>query len=91
MCGARQFVTHRCLIPVEFLALITDWSLAHLVRPRTLTGRLQAHPCLSLGELAFAHDTLMRFVGALDAILGLVIAGKLFDYRENSTWYKPTD
>jgi hypothetical protein len=66
-------------------------ELAHLVRPRTLTRRLQAHPRLRLGELAFAHDTLMRFVGALDAILGLVIAGKLFDYRENATWYKPTD
>jgi hypothetical protein len=78
------------LILVEFLALKTACLLGSLCAPRDI-DRTACRRTLSLGELAFANDTFMRFVGSLDAILGLVIAGKLFDYRENATWHKPTD
>jgi len=33
----------------------------------------------------------MRFIGALDAMLGLAVARKLFDHFENTIWHKPTD
>jgi len=45
----------------------------------------------SLYELAFACDTLIRFVGALNAIFKLAAAWKLFDNFKNAAWYKPTD
>ena len=33
----------------------------------------------------------MRLIGALDAMLGLAVARKLFDHFENTIWHKPTD
>jgi hypothetical protein len=54
----------------------------------------RAHPCqrpLSLDKLAFACDALMRFVGALDAILALAVAWKLLGHFENTSWHKPTN
>ncbi len=40
--------------------------------------------CLRLGKLAFERDALVRLVGALDAIL---VARKLFDHFEDTTWH----
>jgi hypothetical protein len=45
----------------------------------------------SLYEFTFACDTLMRFVGALNAIFRLAAAWKLFDNLKNPAGYKPTD
>jgi len=44
------------------------------------------------GKLAFARNSLMRFVGALDAIFRLAAAAwKLFDNFENAAWRIPTN
>ena len=61
---------------------------------------------LSLDKFAFARlqdapeggdqsqlldDPLMRFVGALDAILALAVTWKPLGHFENTTWHKPTN
>jgi hypothetical protein len=46
---------------------------------------------LSLDKFAFARDALMRFVGALDAILALAVTWKPLGHFENTTWHKPTN
>jgi hypothetical protein len=44
------------------------------------------------GKLAFARNSLVRFVGALDAIFRLATAAwKLFDHLENAARHIPTD
>ena len=65
------------------------------LRDRQLFARPRAGrppvTCLHLGELAFARDALVRFVGALDPIFVLAIARKVLDHFINATWQKPTD
>src|SRR6516162_3972630 len=48
---------------------------------------------LSLHKLAFSRDALVRFVGALDAILRIVAGWRweLFENLKNAAGYIPTD